>query len=52
MYYQFTLIYTNGKVSVITVESQEYGDQFSYCKEGINGGWLKSYEYESIVESW
>ena len=52
MYYEFTMIYTSGKVSIVSVEAQEYSDQVSYCREGISGGWLISYDYESIRESW
>jgi len=50
--YNFTLIYTNGKVSCPTIERQELNDQLSYCREGIRAGWLKSYDYEYQPEEY
>lgn len=52
MYYEFTMYYTSGRVSVTTVEQQEYSDQVSYCRQGVAGGWLEAYNCTSIAESW
>ena len=52
MYYEFTMTYTNGKVSCPSIERQELSDQLSYCNEGIRSGWLLSYNYESIKEEY
>ena len=44
-YYDWQLIYTDGKVShLTTVGSYEYNDQLAYCQEGIRAGWLERYK--------
>lgn len=47
-YYEFTIIYKDGKVSCPSVEPQELNDQIAYCREGVRAGWLKSYDYKRI----
>lgn len=52
MYYEFTLVHKNGKVSIVTVERQEYNDQLAYCREGVSAGWLLDYDYETVIEEY
>lgn len=50
MYYEFSMYYSNGSVSITTIEQQEFSDQMSYCRKMVSNGSLERYDYESIVE--
>ena len=50
--YEFTINYTDGRVSTVTVEQQDFVDQLGYCREGIAGEWITEFTYESIKEEW
>ncbi len=52
MYYEITIEYTSGKVSISNIEQHELSDTRGYINKGIRGNWIKDYNIESIREEW
>lgn len=51
-YYEITIEYTSGKVSIQNNAQDEVSDTTAYCIEGIRAGWVKSFNIEPIEEEY
>lgn len=52
MYYEVTIKYTSGKISISNIEQHELSDTKGYINQGISGNWIKNYSIKGIREEY